>query len=410
MDIFTKIINNKKFDLFVIIFLFLITFLFRIPLIEIYGDTSLEYEWGKLVKNLVENNQLVLRTIDGFLLPNLWMPPLYAYFIYLFTLFNLNEQNLVFVVILTQIFLSSFTVIFFYKINRFFFTKLISLLSALIFSLFPLYAYASTQISSITLQVFFTILFIFYLFKILKDQNLYNIFFFSIAGGLLILLRGEFYAILILSILYLFIYKVKIKNLILISLIALLVASPYLIRNYLIFEKITVLNSFGYNIWKGNHPIAVDKSIVAGVQIKGKEIQIKVDQIPRDVNYRFKFNEIFFEEAMKNFKNKPLDHLMFVFKKAISFILIDFNSKDKNYYNPWHFIPILTVGIISIAGIFLSDKKSKNLNYLLIMLIAYIGIYSLVSVMPRYKLMILPIQLIFFMIALDFVYKKIKRN
>ena len=26
-------------------------------------------------------------------------------------------------------------------------------------------------------------------------------------------------------------------------------------------------------------------------------------------------------------------------------------SKDKNYYNPWHFIPILTVGIISIAGI-----------------------------------------------------------
>ena len=410
MDIFTKIINNKKFDLFLIIFLFLITFLFRIPLIEIYGDTSLEYEWGKLVKNLVENNQLVLRTIDGFLLPNLWMPPLYAYFIYLFTLFNLNEQNLVFVVILTQIFLSSFTVIFFYKINRFFFTKLISLLSALIFSLFPLYAYASTQISSITLQVFFTILFIFYLFKILKDQNLYNIFFFSIAGGLLILLRGEFYAILILSILYLFIYKVKIKNLILISLIALLVASPYLIRNYLIFEKITVLNSFGYNIWKGNHPIAVDKSIVAGVQIKGKEIQIKVDQIPRDVNYRFKFNEIFFEEAMKNFKNKPLDHLMFVFKKAISFILIDFNSKDKNYYNPWHFIPILIVGIISIVGILLSDKKSKNLNYLILILITYIGIYSLVSVMPRYKLMILPAQLIFFMIAINFFYEKIKKD
>ena len=410
MDVITKIINHKKFNLYIIIFLFLISFLFRLPLIEIYGDTSLEYEWGNLVKNLVENNQLVLKTIDGFLLPNLWVPPLYAYFIYFFTLFNLNEQNLIFVVILTQIFLSSIAVIFFYKINNFFFTRLISSISALIFSLFPLHAYASTQISSITLQVFFTILFIFYLFKILENQKFQNIFLFSMSGGLLILLRGEFYAILILSILYLFIYKVKIKNLILISLIALLIASPYLIRNYLIFEKVTVLNSFGYNIWKGNHPIAVEKSIVAGVQVQSKEIQKKVEQIPIDVNYRFKFNKIFFEETMKNFKDKPINHIIFILKKAISFVLIDFNSKDANYYNPWHFIPILIVGIISIVGILLSDKKSKNLNYLILILITYIGIYSLVSVMPRYKLMILPVQLIFFMIAINFFYEKIKKD
>jgi len=105
-----------------------------------------------------------------------------------------------------------------------------------------------------------------------------------------------------------------------------------------------------------------------------------------------------------------LDHLLFIFKKAISFILIDFNSLDKNYYNPWHFIPVLLVGLISVIGVILSDKKSHNLNFLILILIIYIGIYSLVSIMPRYKLMILPIQLIFFIIALNFIFKKLKKK
>ena len=191
---------------------------------------------------------------------------------------------------------------------------------------------------------------------------------------------------------------------------ALLITSPYLVRNYVIFEKVTVLNSFGYNIWKGNHPIAVEKSIVAGMETRSDEIQKKVDEIPKDLNYRFIFNEIFFQETIQNFQNNPLDHLLFIFKKAISFVLIDFNSLDKNYYNPWHFIPVLLVGLISVIGVILSDKKSHNLNFLILILIIYIGIYSLVSIMPRYKLMILPIQLIFFIIALNFIFKKLKKK
>ena len=182
------------------VFLLIITVLFRLPLLEIYGDTSLEYEWTKLVRNLVESNQLVWKTIDGFMLPNLWVPPLYAYFIYFFTFFGLEGENLILYVILTQIFLSSVAVVFFFKINKFFFNNQLSFLSAIIFSLFPLYAYASTQISSITLQVFFTILFIYYLFRTIKSQNFFNILIFSISGGLCFV--AEFYAIFIISLIY----------------------------------------------------------------------------------------------------------------------------------------------------------------------------------------------------------------
>lgn len=409
MKKYLNLANHKKFDLYASLFLLIITVLFRLPLIEIYGDTSLEYEWTKLVRNLVESNQLVWKTIDGFMLPNLWVPPLYAYFIYFFTFFGLEGENLILYVILTQIFLSSVAVVFFFKINKFFFNNQLSFLSAIIFSLFPLYAYASTQISSITLQVFFTILFIYYLFRTIKSQNFFNILIFSISGGLLVLLRGEFYAIFIISLIYMLFLNIKIKNIIIICSLALIIASPYLVRNYLIFDKVTVLNSFGYNIWKGNHPIAVEKSIVAGDETRSDEIQQEVDKIPRDLNYRFKFNEIFFHETIENIKEKPIDHFLFVVKKAVSFILIDFNSQDKNYYNAWHFIPVLIVGLVSIIGIVLSDKKSHNLNYLILLFLVYVGIYSLVSIMPRYKLMILPIQLIFFMIVIKFIFEKLKK-
>ena len=39
-----------------------------------------------------------------------------------------------------------------------------------------------------------------------------------------------------------------------ISLITLLIISPYLYRNYNIFGVITITKSGGYNLLKGNHP------------------------------------------------------------------------------------------------------------------------------------------------------------
>ena len=82
---------NKEITL--IFLLFLLSFLIRIPIILIYGDTSLDHEWKHLVGNLIENGRLVYESFDGILLPNLWMPPLYAYYVYVFLAFGLESQN-----------------------------------------------------------------------------------------------------------------------------------------------------------------------------------------------------------------------------------------------------------------------------------------------------------------------------
>jgi len=78
----------KRKEIPIVILLFLFSVAIRIPIILIFGDTNLENEWGILVNNLINHGTLAIENFDGFLLPNLWMPPLYAYYIYFFSFFK----------------------------------------------------------------------------------------------------------------------------------------------------------------------------------------------------------------------------------------------------------------------------------------------------------------------------------
>ena len=387
----------KKNKANILVLLFSFSFVSRIPIILMFGDTSLEYEWQYLVSNLIEHGQLVYQTFDnGFLLPNLWMPPLYAYYLYFFSFLNLENQNYILIILISQLILASISVVVFYQINKIFFSEKISFYSSLIFSFFPLHLYACSQISSISLQTFLTIIFLYFFFQVAKKKNFLSIFLFSITGGLLILLRGEFWAIFFISVIYLlFFLKIKLKQIFLILLISLITASPYLVRNFLIFEKITVLESFGYNLWKGNHPYAKENSIVEGSMIVDEELRKKIDKIKIDKFYRINYDDIFKKLAIKNIKEDPLGHLVFYLKKAFSYVFINLQSADPKYWNIFHYIPVLIFGVASIIGIILADKKSHHLNYLILIFFVNIIIFSTVSILPRYKLVILPLQIIF---------------
>ena len=155
----------KNKEIYLLFFLFIFSFLIRIPGIFIFGDTKLENEWESLVYNLIVHGKLSY-DLDGFLIPNLYMPPLYAYYLYFFSFFNLVDKNYIILILSSQIFLASISVVVFYKINKFFFSQKISFYSSLPLSLFPLYIYACSQISSISLQVFLTILYFYFFFSI----------------------------------------------------------------------------------------------------------------------------------------------------------------------------------------------------------------------------------------------------
>ena len=278
---YLKFKNNK--ETLIIILLFFFSLFARIPVILILGDVTLDNEWGILLYNLINHNTLSLQKFDEFLLPNLWLPPLYAYYLYLLSFLNFENQDFVLLVLLSQVILASISVVIFYKLNKFFFSQKISIYNSLLFSFFPLYLYATGQISSISLTIFLAIYFYYFFFKIKRDKKYIDILLYSLIGGLLILVRREFIAIIILSSFYLFIFcKVSFKKILLIFLITLITISPYLIRNYIIFEKIIIHSGFGYNLWKGNNP----NSKVEGSEFINENFQILIDNITKDKFYR----------------------------------------------------------------------------------------------------------------------------
>ena len=390
----------KKKEIFVLALLISISILVRIPAILIFGDTSLENEWKIIVNNLIVYGTLSFRSFDEFLLPNLFMPPLYSYYLYFFSIFNLQEQNYIQLILLSQILLASISVVIFYEINKIFFSHKISFYSSLLFSLFPLHVYASSQVSSVSLQTFFTILFFYFFFQFIKKRNFISIALFSFIGGLLILLRGEFIVILVLTLLYLYIFfRIPLKNILLIFLITLITISPYLIRNILVFETITITKSFGYNLWKGNNP----NSTVAGSELIDNGLQKKIDAIPTDKFYGIVIDRVFLNQAIKNLAEEPKRYLILFVQKAASFLFIDIKSSNPNYYNPAHYLPILLIGILSLIGIFLSDKKSHQLNYLILIFFITIIVYSSFFILPRFKLALLPLQIIFSNVCFEYI-------
>ena len=174
------------------------------------------------------------------------MPPLYPYFLYFFSFLNLSDYFTVKLIIFIQCALSGISTIILYKILKNIFNKDLSFPISIGFYFYPLNFYSASQISSITLQIF---LFIFFLYFFTKKSLKNEYIILGILSGLLILIRGEFW--LLLFILFTFKLATDYKNFkkIIISIIlCFAVVSPQIFVNYQIFSKIVITNSSGFNL------------------------------------------------------------------------------------------------------------------------------------------------------------------
>ena len=400
----------KNKETYLLFFLFLFSFLIRIPVIFIFGDTRLDNEWGIIVNNLTDYGKLSLVNFGDFFVPNLFMPPLYVFYLYFFKVFNFGNELYIQVVLFSQIILSSFSVVIFYNINKLFFSNKICILGTLIFSLFPLHIYACAQISSIILQSFLMITFFYFFLKTMKKNNFYNICFLSLASGLLILLRGEFIALFLLSILYLALFiKINLKSILIIILLTFVVISPYLMRNIIVLDTITITKSIGFNLWKGNNPqtdVEGKNYIYDSIfDLNNLNLREQINKVPKDKYYEINVDKVFLSEGIKNIKNDPIKYFGLYLKKILSFLFIDLNSSNPYYYHPLHYLPVLFISITSIIGIILSKKNSYQINFLILFFIVNIAIVSVFFILPRYKLAIIPLQIIFSNIFFEYIKK-----
>ena len=400
----------KNKETYLLFFLFLFSFLIRIPVIFIFGDTRLDNEWGIIVNNLTDYGKFSLVNFGDFFVPSLFMPPLYAFYLYFFKIFHFNNEIYIQVVLFSQIILSSFSVVIFYNINKLFFSNKICILGTLIFSLFPLHIYACSKISSIILQSFLMITFFYFFLKIMKKNNFYNICFLSLASGLLILLRGEFIAFFLLSILYLALFiKINLKSILIIILLTFVVISPYLMRNIIVLDTITITKSIGFNLWKGNNQQTdvEGKNYIYGSIFDQEDLDLReqINKVLEDKYYEINLDKVFLSEGIKNINNDPIKYFGLYLKKILSFLFVDLNSSYPYYYHPLHYLPVLFISITSIIGIILSKKNSYQINFLILFFIVNIAIVSVFFILPRYKLAIIPLQIIFSNIFFEYIKK-----
>ena len=93
--------NNKKFSL--IFFLIFASFFSRAIVVYFFGDTNLDYEWGVIISNMEKSHIFGYRIVDGVVVPNIFMPPLYPFFLYFIKILTNNSNYLVQIVLYLQI-------------------------------------------------------------------------------------------------------------------------------------------------------------------------------------------------------------------------------------------------------------------------------------------------------------------
>tara|TARA_Y100000389_G_C17455062_1_gene517569 strand:+ start:321 stop:1499 length:1179 start_codon:yes stop_codon:yes gene_type:complete len=391
---------RNKIILGVLIFSLISRIIFSI----MYGDQKMDHEWGVIVNNYFETNIFGFFKFNGVVTSNLYMPPLYAFFL-IFLKFLFGE--LVVILNITYVIQSLISVCssyYLFRIINKFYSYNVSLLMMIAYTFFPLNFYATSQISSIIFQSSFFIFFLYYIISFLQNENIKYIFYASFFSGLLILLRGEFLVTFIIFFI-LIIYKHRIKFVLIYLLIPLLIISPYLVRNYKIFDTITITKSFGYNLWKGNNELAKVEGNPGIFSNKIKSDLAKIEDLKKHDLIR---DELFKKYAIENLKEEPLKFFKLYIEKVYSFLILDLDSSYPNYYNLLHVIPKILIFVFTLLGIIYYDKKNFYLNLFLFLFILNVLLFSIFFILPRYNLAILPLQILFVSAFTEKLFRKNK--
>ncbi len=379
------------------------SFLLRFISVFFFRDVYIDNEWQVLLYNLINNQSYSFYTFGELLIPSAYMPPMYPFFLYFVKMItSFNEVNFLHAIIFIQVILSTYSVYIFYQINKNFFSDNFSLINSFIFSIIPLNIYYCGQFSSINLQIIFSLLFIKFLIQLINEDKLSNIVIFSIVSSLLILTRGEFLLIFILFLFFIIFYKrLKLVNSIKIIMIVIFLISPYVVRNYIHFNQVFIVKSLGYNLWKGNNQLSLVEGYENLNAIEFSKLNKKLENIEQNKVYEINRDQIFFNEAINNLNENSFKYIKLFFKKVFSYYFIDLNSNYPNYYNLIHIVPILIISILSLGGFFVFFKENNlGRKSIGLYILSNLLIFSVFFILPRYKLIILPVQII---LAADFI-------
>ncbi len=342
--------------------------------------------------------------------------PLYPYFLAL--LYKISHINLYFVYFI-QILLSSLSCSLIYLIAKRVFNSKVALVAGLIACFYGMFVFYSSILVGATLAIFLTLLAIFIL---VKNERLG--LFSSLSAGLLLglscLVRSTNLLFFLFLLFYFLAKKVKKETLLVFSLAFFLFPGITLLRNYAVSKKLIFTAHSGINLYLANNPQAKGKFetllgrsseeiLQNGRLIAEKKLGRSLTLSQSSVFWR--------QEAINFIKQNPLSFLTLCCKKFLLFYqakeipdVEDYNL-CRRYVLPFLRFPFLSLRLIlplAILGFFLSFKR-KNLLLHLFWLSQNLSL-CLFWVNTRYRLLSVPIFIIFAAFSLIWLKEKIKQK
>ena len=118
------------------------------------------------------------------------------------------------------------------------------------------------------------------------------------------------------------------------------------------------------------------------------------------------------DQALVYLKENPKKYINLFFKRLFSFYFYDDNSSQKNYYNKLHLAPNIITAFLSLFGLIIFYKKKEiKYYYLILLMMIILVVYACFALLPRYKIYILPFQIILNLSFIEFLLAKfIKKN
>lgn len=371
--------------IFIIILAVIVRIVYMLFFLDLNNDNYWEY--GYIANNINSEKGFSLFYFENDTLkqefnqnanpyPSAFMSPLYIF--YLLPFFNIGDiyiKNIL--IVLSQILLSIVTIIFLYRFTKLIFGIRPALISALLVAVIPEYIYITGIHNAVVQYHFLIILLFFFIVKTTFEDNLKGIIIFTIITSAIVYLRSEFFLFYLLTLVYLSFNK-KFKFVSASIVIFILILSPWIIRNEIVFNKfIPLTTSSGLNLYRGNNDTKIG--------YWGETYFIKeINKLSNGTNFEIVYDKYYRDKALSFILNNPVKSFTNSFNKIISLWIL--NVSDERSFNLFYIIPSLIVTLFSIMGL-IKTFNITRFSSVYIFLISTTITSAIFLTLPRYQIM-----------------------
>jgi 4-amino-4-deoxy-L-arabinose transferase-like glycosyltransferase len=415
----------------ILITIFFIALILRVIAIFFVGDAQLDHEYATLVPNLLNGRgfSYYSMTQDGIVtneyvsdpvivMPSAFKPPIYSLMVAASGfLFGVGPIG-IFIIEVLQAFVGAITCWLIYDVARLKFGRETAIWAFLMAGIFPLLAFSSAQISDVTLQIFLRCFFYWLLFKLEENPTSKTIIFLSgLTMGMLFTARTEMLLYIPVVLLWMiWVFKDRwLRIFAPMMAIAFMVIAPWVIRNYIQFNTITLNTSGGLNLWEGQNEQAqgIPSWYTDPSAELSDEAEAEIAQLTPTKDYEIKLDDIYFREAKEFMLSHPALVVQLAIKKfffywAAVYPGIDFiygNADSPFYWLPWFLIlPFFIYGLLLNLK-FLRQHFLFHANFLLGSLTVMVFF-----VLPKYIVFVIPWVFIFAASALSRISGQIREG